>query len=435
MNVLLIHPPTDSSYSGRENKSLMSVPVGLELIAKAADRPGRNIRVVDGNKSSLDEIMRMIDAGDADVVGVSDIYSNHKNSLAILEAAKKRGAVTVIGGPNANHLAERILYNNWFVDYAIRGDGEEAFNNIVSGKPLENISNLSYREKGSVLSNPTKEAGMNTLFNLEHIDHSAYSRSVHMPLSSIRGCIKASLYERCSFCSIDHKLKLMAPELVWEQVRILKEDYGFDYFFETGDSFIVSDYPERLLESRPESLKGVRFKVYATPESIDDAVAETLSSLNVSCIFLGSEAANKDLLARIGKRHSKYDVLRVIDMIRQRDVHLLIPFMFGLPGETISSMEENYAFAQKVLEKHSSTSFLVSKAIPLIGSKLFKDLAKNGRVRSEYRGDLEKDDLIDYGQLWELQTELFTSVKADDIELYCRKTNELLGEGQAGYGI
>ena len=432
MKIQLIHPPADSNYNSPEAKWLKSAPIGLELIANALG-DSVEVEIIDGSDLSINEILNKIDG---DYVGVSDWYSKHENSLKILEKAKEKGATTVIGGPNATHLSTRILQKHSFVDYAIVGDGEEAFRRLVTGESVENISNLVYRQGECITKNPTENVRLNRLFNLEHIVNPDYDRDNPFPLSSIRGCIKAENDERCSFCSIDHKLKVMRAESVWEQVDLLNSQYGFDYFFETGDSFIVGSYPELLLKSRPEHLKDIEFRIYASPDQINETVINTLTKLNVKEIFLGVESVDENVLRQAGKRYSRDQIDKALDRIYEAGIEAQVPFIYGLPGETTESMESSYQYARELMAKHPQTKLLVSTPIPLIGSRLFEELKDDSRVRTEYNGDLDSDDSFNYQELIRLQTRYRTSVKYEDMMQYVIKTRALAQEGKtAGFGI
>jgi radical SAM superfamily enzyme YgiQ (UPF0313 family) len=299
----LVCPSSDRTYDGLELKMFKSVPIGLELIAKGTELavPDCSIKVVDGNVTNLCRILKGISEERPHWIGISDLYSNHHNALKIAEHAHLTGATTIIGGPNATHLADRILKNRDFVDFVVRGDGERATSLLVAGEKPINIPNLTYRVDEQVVSNPRHALSLDIIFDLEHLDDlSLYDKNNAIPLSSIRGCVKAEQDKRCSFCSIDHKLKLMNPELVWQQIDLLNSRYGFDYFFEAGDNFLVGDYPQRLLDARPNHLTNIRFRLYVSPDQINEVSIEVLRQFN-PFIFIGVDSADDLILKRSGK--------------------------------------------------------------------------------------------------------------------------------------
>jgi len=433
IKIQLIHPPVDKFYTGYIYEWLKSAPIGLELIASKVEpkMQGCSVQIFDGNNLSLNEIVEKVYG---DYVGVSDWYSCHHNALEILKQAKRKGAVTVIGGPNATHIAERILNNHDFVDYVVVRGGEDAFSMLVRGEDSSKIPNLVYRRGNAIAENKRQSVELDTVFDLEHLDHSFYDRKNPFPLSSIRGCIKAELDKRCSFCSMDYKLKLMSPINVWRQIDLLHSRYGFEYFFETGDSFIVGKYPEKLLETRPDYLKNIRFRIYASPEQINPDSVKTLKALNVASMFLGLETANEHILQRAGKKYSKTSVENALKFLNNANIQVQIPLIYGLPGETPETLEETYQFVKETLQKYPRMAILVSPAMPLAGTELFSSLLANKDVRGRYKGDLTGDN-FDYEQLIRLQTEYFTSVTFEDIMDYMAKTKSLVHEKTPGFGF
>ena len=54
----------------------------------------------------------------------------------------------------------------------------------------------------------------------------------------------------------------MDPKLMWEQIKLLYERYGTTWFWESGDTFLIGTYPERVLAARPDDLSHIRLKFY-----------------------------------------------------------------------------------------------------------------------------------------------------------------------------
>ncbi len=423
--VQLIRPPLDSWYATGQIEEFVSVPIGLCIISKRLRDAGIEVSILDGIELTLEETIERIDGN---VVGVSDMYSSHCNSLSILNEAKKSGATTVIGGPNVNYLAENIISNNDFVDFAVIGDGEETLPMLLTGSHTSSIQNLVYRMNDRAIRNCIRDSPLDTIFDLDDISNKpADFGSIVAPLSSIRGCIKAEKSGRCSFCSIYHKLKLMDPDLVWKQIGLLKEKYGITSFLETGDTFMVGTYPNKILERRPNDLDEISLgRIYASPDQIDEHSAETLRQLNVRYVYLGIESVNDNVLCEAGRSYRRSDIEPAIDLLERKDMLFHVPFMYGLSGDTLDSMEETFRFAKKMVSKHPSIKVLSSLAIPLPGSKLFEGIKNHEIARNEYNGNLYRDDTFDYQSLARLQLKYFTETRYDDAVGMVMKTRDLV---------
>jgi radical SAM superfamily enzyme YgiQ (UPF0313 family) len=232
----------------------------------------------------------------ADVVGVTDLYANHANAIDIMRAAKEESATTVIGGPNVSFLAERILRNNPFVDYAIVADGEDALPALLAGNKPENIPNLVFRDGERIVRNPRQRVRMDTLFDLDDVVGLDIDPGKLYTINAIRGCAKAEKEGRCSFCSLDLALNVMDPALVWEQIGILNSKYGLTRFFEAGDTFMVGKFPEKLLAARPSRLENTSFRVYASADEITPESSKLLAALHVEEILSASRVTTIEFL-------------------------------------------------------------------------------------------------------------------------------------------
>lgn len=431
-------------YEGQQVTKDSGVPMGLGLLAKTIKEtnPKAFIEIFDGNFESLQKMLEKISEGS--VVGVSDWYSNHQNSLKILKQAKMKSkdTITIMGGPNATQLADRLLKNHDYIDYVVMGDGEEAMAKLSCEENPENIPNLYYRDKnGEIKFSFIKDAKLNKIYDFDSFDEKTVKYYVKnnspAPLSSIRGCPKQP---RCKFCSLPTiKLRTMDTKLVWQQIAKLNKKYGVKYFFETGDNFIVGDFPEQLLANRPDEFGHIEFRIYANPKQITEKNVKILKKLNVKRIFIGLESGSNELLNELDKRYKTEDVEKALDLLKDSGIEIQLPFMYGIPGETRRTMEKTYQFAKILIEKYPNISDILStRILPLIGCEYFRQLAANEKVRAEYPGDLDKDDEIDYKKLNELLIKYMTEVTSEEVEEYIQKTSELIRVkgGQAGsFGI
>jgi len=424
--VQLIRPPMDEWYKSEELLELVSVPIGPAILsASIREMEGVKVEIIDGIHSSLDKIK---DHVNGDVVGASEVYSQHLNSLEILEYAKKKGATTILGGPNVNYLASRILKNHPFVDYVVVGDGEEALPQLLTNDNLQDISNLVFRGKNEIMYGPPRNASLTTMFDLEDIVNLDFNPKNIFPLFSIRGCIKAEKKGRCSFCSMKHSLVIMEPELVWKQISILNERYDIDYFWETGDSFIVKDFPERLLKYRPENLKHIKLRIFATPDQITKKSLDILSELNTKAVIIGVDAIDDHVLELAGKSYRRANIENAVNLLEDYNIKPHLTLIYGLSGETKESAERIYKFVRDVISRDAKIIVNCSFPIPFPGTRLYANLRNHELVRKEYKGDLDHDDFFDYKSLVKLHLKYFTSTEYDEIQNYIKKTKCLVKE-------
>lgn len=429
-------------------------PIGLEILAACLEqrcaREGRKVDIViyDGEITDFDSLSKMIGA---DWVGFSDLFSNHCESLLLAEIAKQRGSKVVFGGPNATHLADRILNNHTFVDFVVTGDGERAFCDLLLGVDPGSIPNLCFRCGDSVLQNRIESIEVNTvpLFSFDHIHgrDAYFTGSEPVPFCSIRGCAKAVREGRCTYCSIPNQgLRLMNPDRVWQQVSSLKTKYGVSSFFEAGDSFLIEEsvgsasrfYPQRLLEQKPSDVE-VSFRIYERPDMITEESALLLKKIGVNEIFLGFEHVDGTVRGMAGKTSLKNSIWNTLDILSRFDMNIIVAVMFGLPGETQESALRNRDFVLQAAARYPAIrSFFISGAMPIYGSRLFKTLISDAVVRAEYDRlghALEHDDSFEYHQLMNIMLRRQTAVSPDWLHGLCNDLVRVLGDScVSGFG-
>lgn len=451
VKLLLIHPSNDDNFKNlRPVYKILPPPTGLAVLASYINKHNINIKIEiwDGNYHSDEEITKNLYA---DYVGVSNWYSNHKNALNIAKLAKTMNpdSKVIIGGPNASNLGMRLLENRDFIDYVVVGDGEECLLKIIQNKhSKKEIPNLWYRENGEIKYSYSSPTDMNTLpvftfdqivnFNPNVYDcviNQSFHRDISpIPISSVRGCVKAVLEGPCEFCALSNlnKLRAMNPKNFWEQISYLNKRYNFTHYFETGDDFIVGDYAKLLLSQKPSDVDAF-FRVYANPMHINREKLELLKELGIYEIFIGIESLNKDVLEQAKKNIDKKHILELIQYAQDLEIGIFPSFILGLPKETKESMEETTTFINYILSEFKNIKhLLLSTAVPIIGSAWFNNLQNEQSIRSDYykqtNEHLQKTDVIDYKVLLDLSLEKYSNVTIEDISTAIKNIIKLNSE-------
>ncbi len=432
-------------------------PIGLEIIAAFLERDfahiGQSIEIeiLDGEIIAHEELVSLIDA---DWVGFSSLFSNHENCVTLAEIAKSRGAKVVFGGPNATHLARQILKNHPFVDFVIVGDGEEALSALLRGVDLHKVPNLVFRTPDGLAMNPVRLVDINAvpLFNFEHLRNNSryFEDNEPFPLCCIRGCAKAVLKGRCLYCSCHLTgLRTLEPERVWKQIKLLQDHYGITSFFEAGDSFLVNVpgknqgkwsilYPELLLRTRPADLHP-SFRIYERPDMIERKHVQLLRELGVDEIFLGFEHVNISLRKQAKRIVTGQDIWKILATLQEYDIKVVLALLYGIPGESLNSAEENSTFIFRVTEKFKNVSKLfISVVLPLAGTALFSRLLSEPEIVHEYNvhgHNLAEDDIFDYDLLTRLMINKFCTINAGELEEIVRHVRESIpDEKKSFYG-
>lgn len=215
----------------------------------------------------------------------------------------------------------------------------------------------------------------------------------------------------------------------------LHQKYNIGYIFETGDDFLIGNYPEELLKAKPKKgLENLKFRVYADFDSITDKKLKILKKLNVKIVFLGLENIDKTILKNNNKLYSSItnwnsfeEFFKKYDLFEKNNIEFCLAMLFGLKGETKKSLEKNKLFIIEMLKKYKMLKKLfVGIVVPLAGSKLFEDLLANKKLVKEYY-KIKKESLldtpnIDYNLLSRLMIKYNCKVSYEEIQ---KTINEL----------
>ena len=90
-----------------------------------------------------------------DLVGISSFTGGAVTARTYAEIARRHGAFVVVGGYHASALPEEVLRSP-HVDAVVRGEGEEAFAELVRSGSPEGVPGVSYRGNGGFVHNPER---------------------------------------------------------------------------------------------------------------------------------------------------------------------------------------------------------------------------------------------------------------------------------------
>jgi len=151
-HVLCVYP-----YRRELNDVGFFPPVGLESIAKVIQPFTRDLDVVDlrKEKGRTADFIRP----DTGMVCFSVNWDRDRDTLLDQVRSVPQGILTIVGGRHATEDPQRWLADCPGVTAVVRGDGEEAMEEICRGVPLEQIAGLSFRRAGRIIHNSNRAVG------------------------------------------------------------------------------------------------------------------------------------------------------------------------------------------------------------------------------------------------------------------------------------
>jgi anaerobic magnesium-protoporphyrin IX monomethyl ester cyclase len=397
-------------------------PLGLLSIATqvTSEVLGVDIVIWDGNIKSESEIQIR---ENAEIVGFSPSILSYIPFLNLARRAKENGSFVVVGGYHASALGKRILENNNYIDFVIRGDGEIPFTELVKGTHLNDIPGLIYRVGEGIRCNPICNPPLDTYRFPDRslISHGEYNKrflrkygknGFHIAdiIYSQKDCVWSSKTGGCVFCGrIDRDYRSRNPKLVWEEIRRLKNEFGVDYIWDVSGSFTGNpDWLNLFHKFRVEEL-GVSFEIYARSPEITPDIAAKLRDIGIYKVFIGVDSGDAEILKKAGKGSTPKINSRAVNECAVNNIVLTLGVVIGLPGENGKSLDNTLKHIKQLVSQGDVETISSAVLLPVPGSRAFEILSGHPKTKGKY----EKGDYWDLEEMQRDWLKLFTTIPYD----------------------
>jgi anaerobic magnesium-protoporphyrin IX monomethyl ester cyclase len=318
------------------------------------------------------------------------IYQSQKTLQIVKQVCPE--ATTIMGGIHPTYMYSEVLNEAPWVDYIIRGEGEEITVNLISaiarGKDeaeRRNILGIAFLENGQVVATPAHPpiADLDTLTpDWDLLDWSKY---IYTPLNVrvavpnyARGCPFT-----CRFCSqwaFWRKYRSSSPKQFVDQIEILVKKHKVGFFI-LADEEPTINKPKfiALCNELIERNLGVHWGINTRVTDIlrDEHDLPLYRKAGLVHVSLGTEAAAQLKLNLFRKETTIEQNKRAIQLLKQNGMLAEAQFIMGLENETPETIEETYRMALDW--KADMVNWNMFTPWPF--SELFQDLGDRVEVR------------------------------------------------------
>ena len=411
LDILLVTPPSKDKVFQDLGKSLVAIepPVWSLLLATFIGKKGYAVQILDAEAEGIgfdDTARRIIDAQAALTVFV--IYGHQPsastqcmpagNAVCKRVAAADPHLKTLVMGTHASALPGRTLKEEPYT-YVCEGEGPytvlHLLEELKSGRPrLDKVPGLWYRDNGAIAHNPTAE----NLADLDReipgqawelIDMSKYrahnwhcfdhinDRQPYASLQTSLGCPY-----KCSFCCINAPfgqpgIRYWSPERVVDQIGHLVNSYGVKNIKIPDEMFVLSEqHVIGICDLIIERGYDLNIWAYARIDTVKDRYLEKLKKAGFNWLALGIESGSKYVRDGVEKgRFGDTDIIKTTDKIKQHGIYIIANYIFGLPDDTRSSMQDTLDLSLEINAEWAN--FYCAMAYP--GSPLYPQAQELGR--------------------------------------------------------
>jgi len=395
LDVLLINPPW-TRKGGNIWKTVASVmpPHGLAVIAAVLEEAGSRVRILDTHAlriatEDLGEKLRTGVEAPPKFIGLTGSTLNISYSYETAQIARSvfPDAKIVLGGVHASEKPQEAI-DQPFIDFVIRGEGEFAFRELVSGKDPSAIQGLSWRRDGKAVHNPDREliADLDVLpmaaYHLLPMDRyfpavGSYKNLPAISMVTSRGCPG-----KCTFCyqPFGSLIRQRSPGKIFDEMTHLIRTYGIREISFYDDNFTtLKPRIRELCRMLIDAKVPVTWSCFSRVDWADEGLLKTMRRAGCRQVMYGIESGDQRILDAIRKQTTLEKIRRAVQWTRDARIEVRAAFIFGNPGETEETMKKTIDFA---IELDPDVA-IFNVVVPNPGTQMYDWAVKNGVLKTE----------------------------------------------------
>ena len=383
MKVLFVNPSTsfEQIYGDWDLSALdtYTPPLGIMHIASYIREHGHEPHILDlqVGEWGIDGVVESICALQPDVLGLSSMTINCLNAKRISEELRNQGfqSPIVMGGAHITAVPEITLREFTAVDYAVLGEGEETFLELLetlgSNGPIQNVKGIAWRRApGEIVINDRRPfiqdldklpfPAWDLLDDFPRSYPSSLLESKRVPAAGImtsRGCPF-----HCTFCDntvFGTRVRNFSADYSLKMIRHLIDNYQIKDLMFFDDNFLLSkEKLSKICNGIIDESLDLTWFCIAHAKSMKKERLELARRAGCWFVEMGIESGNDDILKEIRKTTDTAEIARAAENAHQSGLMTKGNFIFGFPGDTAKTLEESVQFALDIDIDFFQQSFL-----------------------------------------------------------------------------
>ena len=401
LKTLFLNPPSFEDFDGGAGsrwpatREIDSFWYPVWLTYPAGMLPGSKLLDAPPHKITAAETVQTTRSYDFVVLFTSTVgFDSDLRLTRQMKEAKPDLKVAFVGPPVQVQPVESLMASP-DINFVVRGEFDNAVVEFAQGKPLHEISGVSYRKNGQVIHNPARPA-----LATEELDRLPFATEVYkrdlvienynvpfllhpfVALYTSRGCPAL-----CTFCLwpqtlSGHPWRVRSADNVAQEMRQAVEMFpqAKEFFFD-DDTFNIRK--ERVLElcTKFKPL-GFRWSCTARVHS-DYETLKAMADAGARLLIVGFESGDPAILKNIKKGATVEMARRFVKNCKKLGIAIHGDYIIGLPGETKESIQRTIDFAKEL----DTETIQVSIAHAYPGTEFYDYAAQHNFLAAEARAD------------------------------------------------
>lgn len=390
-------------------------PYGALYIANALLEEGHQVRIEDceTEKFGYHELSRRIKEYKPDVIGISAViavaYKYVKETT--LSIKEEFPYIKIIVGGGLGSAAD-VLLNHTGIDIVVVGEGDitikELARRIAEGKSYHDVAGIVFKEGNIIIKTPPRSpiSDLNILkyppFHLINMNSylmdlndgalafrhykkpdkrlfESHRRKKMFRIILSRGCI-----HRCTFCYRPTVgLRHFSFRYIFDYIEYLMDKFNISVFSFGDECFAPNKtWNWKFLEELNKRKLDILFQIMGMRvDTVDYEMLRAFKEAGCFQLFYGFESGSQRMLDIMNKRATVEQNIEVARWTEQAGIYTSPNFIFGMPGETTTTIKENLAFLKKLNYGKDRFQYAYPLAVP--GTVLYDYAKLAGLIRDE----------------------------------------------------
>jgi radical SAM superfamily enzyme YgiQ (UPF0313 family) len=375
--VLLVNPTITSRRSARFPLAVLNLSASLDGHYRSS--------IIDGNidRNFLSTTLNAIAGGSVDAVGISVMGGPQlQSAIAVSSAIRARfPAIPLIWGGHFPTICAEPALNTPYVDYAIRGQGEDTLRELLDAHfaghttDLSAIAGLSWRADGQVVHNANRAfsgAGLGRDLPYERVGNPRrYLGRTFLGQRTSGYQAALGCRFRCTFCGVAAmfrgKTALPAADRLEHGLRYLTQQFGVDAI-----QFFDHNFFDREEDTVPllEVLAKLQLPwwCFARSDALLNLSArgwELVRQSRLRMAYIGAESPSDRLLHDVRKGTRTEQTLEAVEQCYANGVIPELSFMLAPPEDPEGETERTFEFIRHIKRRHPRTEIMLYVYAPL----------------------------------------------------------------------
>ncbi|MGE0405764.1 MAG: radical SAM protein [Candidatus Korobacteraceae bacterium] len=371
-----------------------TAPLGILAVATPLLRAGYSVRLIDSTITPNFKKRVLEEVQDAICLAVSLVTGPMiRETVEIARAVKAWNPEfpVILGGWHPSLLPTQTLECP-YVDYVVRGQGEDAMLELVqhleSRSAVDLIPGIGFKRNGKLVFAP--ERPLKPISDLPpkayHLaDFDAYERSCGRRWAMYISSLACPF--NCSYCTnagvYGRKWNALSPEQVAEETIDLTRRYRLEMLWVVDDNFLVDlDRARAIAECLVRGGANFKWSIQATTNltsrlSLDDLKLLRRSGLHQIC--QGVDSGAPAILEAMNKTFQNFDdIYESAERCLKADIRPSFNIIFGYPGEGRTERRQTVDFMMDVCRRYPGAEFWTNIFTPYPGAPIMERAGELG---------------------------------------------------------